>query len=307
MNYKNTKTILFASLIVAMVLPFGRTELASAEKSIKADIKQQEKSLNKSSQWVKSLLKTDDYKSLDDDTKIKYLAFVSKLLSSDNEYQSSMVTLLEEYSEAQNSIDENKTADKSNAEDKKKKALEKLEELGITTQEKYKKDPKKWDEEVKKANKSKKSNGQVSGEQEEQPEYHLTHTGDVSIRREAAVYVLCLPGVSITCPIINIGWGSGTSYEWGLQLQSGDMGWRSESCLENSVQHSTVSWAWSAVHEANHWIFSDHAHSHSQYVTVSGSNTNCQGVTEDDERDAGYTITASSTVGYSIITTGSHA
>jgi hypothetical protein len=310
---KTTKTILFVSLIVAMILPFSGTELANAETIYNDKTLTAKENSMKFSNWAKLLMTTNEYKSLSDNDKIIYLDFVKSMLDDSDPYQRETMSKIEQLSQAVLYIQTASAEQDVSAEKNRKSVLiEELEDLGVVSDSKFSDNPEYWMEKVRQAKEARGSYDvkRVSGQSNES-EYTLIHTGDVGIRREANTFFPCFPGHGgpIICSTTGMDWGPGTSSTWGMALLDGNGSTNVFTCLENDVDHTTVSWymSGSAKHIFNIGTTDWSKTYPNTKKTVSGSNNYCVGWVETDFLHGLDRLESSVTMSNPTTVTGQHA
>lgn len=149
---KETKTILFASLIVAMILPFSVIDASAVPDVDKQDIKTQEESLKETSNYAKHLLKSKDYESLDLVGKKTYLDFLNSLLTSEDVYTKDAMVLFNELAGILMDLEQRQSTEKIQSDKNRKSSIiEELEDLGIVDSKKLADNPEYWAEKARDA------------------------------------------------------------------------------------------------------------------------------------------------------------
>jgi len=296
MIIQNGKTILFAALIAAMILPFSVMDASAAPNIDKQDIKTQQETLKETSKYAKQLLKSKDYKSLDLTGKKVYLDFLSSLLTSEDVYTKDAIALFDEYSGIL--MDMEKTQKDKN---RKSAIIEELEDLGIVDSEKLADNPEYWLEKARDARDKK------------NPNVRQVHTSDVSVRNEATVYYPALTngnGGTISFSTNETTWGpESSSWAYAVALTNGYGSTNAFSCLENTVSHTTVSWYSESLTKYKDWFGNviDTASYPNSQVTVSGSSTTCTGDVSVKSMTLGYKLEVGHDISNPLTVTGSHA
>ncbi len=303
MTKNNAKTVLFTSLIVAMILPFSSMVFASASQSNgDVEIKAMEKSAEKSSDFAKTLLKSSDYKMLDNENKKAYLDFLTKFLSSEDIYVQDALVLIEELSTVSLNLETEQSKEKIK-QDKNRHTdiIEELEELGIVDGNKLAANPEYWLEKSRDARDRKGAN-----------DITQIHTDDLSLRNEATAYVPIITngvGGTIAFPITQITWGPSTSWVQGIALTSGNAASNVFACLQNTVEHTTVEFYTSGhakILSISGTLFWSETYPYSQ-KSVSGSSTTCTGEVENVYLDFSNRLEVGHVISNPISITGTHA
>ena len=153
-NMKNitnkTKTILFASLIVAMVLPFSTMDFAQAAPNENANNNVQKTKLQKLTAYEEGILdNTPSLQGLSDEDRDEFVSNLRSQISSFKGYEKQVFKELNELAKIQKDFDNAKSQKRSddyvkglNSDLHAKKFS--LEEIGVTTQERWDASPEYW-------------------------------------------------------------------------------------------------------------------------------------------------------------------
>lgn len=241
MNHKKTiKTILFASLIAAMILPFSGMNMAEAateESAYKKIIKQQESIKNKS-----------------DADKAKFDKFVQDSLDNASPYNKAVNKILEKLSKVTLKIQdaELKGTDTTKLLQEHSAIIFDLENYGVVSEKRLLENPDYWHEraynasvEIAKGNEVK-----ISLESKSDSTLYNIHTDDVSLKNQAQVDYICFTWpINIYCPNIDVEWGGGSNAHASQSLvYDGRVYMIGKICLEDDGGHDKVYFTFDTEH-----------------------------------------------------------
>ena len=120
-----------------------------------------------------------------------------------------------------------------------------LEDLGVTTQDRWDAAPEYWKEKAIKTKEDieEKSVQQVSWSAGSGPDIRSVHQTDLALKRTAilTVPVFGLAGMElISIPIITWGWNQGSNTSWGVAYTDGRVGFESNVCLDSPTHHDSA-------------------------------------------------------------------
>jgi len=279
-TYKNTKTVLFASLIVAMILPFSEMNYAVAEQ---VNNNTQKINLKKLTSYEEGIL--NDTPSLQEITDEEKSDFVSNLriqINSFTGYGKQVFKELNELAKIQKSFDDAKSQNESDDAVKELQSnlnakMFSLEEIGITTQDRWDASPEYWKNKV---IASKKSIGEgdtqkVSGNNS-QSELHTVDQTDLTLYKGAFLTFPCWR--EAVCALIQTGWNDGES---NVQLwwvpTDGTIGYESSVCLDSDTHHDKVTFDMQTKRDLKSifqtWIY---VYDNTASVTLNGNAGECE-------------------------------
>lgn len=243
---KSTKTILFASLIVAMILPFSGMQFAAAEEQT-----------NKDSSYEEKVKKSKYYQDLDSDGKKVFDNNLKESLENASKYQKRVNKLLDKL--AENEFNMESAA--SNGEDTTKfermqsAIIFDLEKYGVVSEERLLENPDYWAERVLDAmiqvNKGKIVSTGL--EDKTDPSLYRIHTDDVSLKVQSQISYVCalIPPFDIPwyCMDIDVEWGGGSTADSTKWLPySGWLYTTGKICLEDDGGHNQVFFSFDTNH-----------------------------------------------------------
>ncbi len=132
-----------------------------------------------------------------------------------------------------------------------------LEELGLTTSDRYNANPSYWNEKAfkaKQAIENPKSQPVVGFESND--DLHYVHQTDLALKRTAilTVPVWNVGGITVPLPIVSTGWNAGTSTaSWPFVPTDGDVTFDSKVCLAEPTHHSSVDFDMQVVREIKYF------------------------------------------------------
>lgn len=239
------KTILFASLIAAMILPFSGMQFAEA--------KQDESS------YEKNIKNTKDYKNLDAKSKAQFDKNLKESLEKASPYQKKVNKLLDNLATIDFEIEEAVAngEDTNKLEKKFYKSLFNLEKYGVVSEDRLIQNPEYWgDRAVEAMNQiAKGEEVSVSLEVTTEPEISFVHTDDVSLKNQSQMSYVCGTyswfNIPIYCMNIDVEWGGGSdSYAAQYIAYSGFLYTLNKICLEDDGGHNNVFFTFDTEHYA---------------------------------------------------------
>ncbi len=234
------KTVLFASLIATMILPFsgmGIAEAATEESAYKKILKQQESMKNKS-----------------DADKAKFDRFVQDSLDNASPYNKAVNKILEKLSKVTLKIQDAELKGKDTT-----KLIQKhyaitfdLENYGVVSEDRLLANPDYWHErsynasiEIAKGN-----TVSVSLESKSDSTLYNIHTDDVSLKNQAQIDFICFTWpIDFYCPNMDIEWGGGSDAHASQALiYDGRVYMIGKICLEDDGGHDKVYFTFDTEH-----------------------------------------------------------
>ena len=115
-----------------------------------------------------------------------------------------------------------------------------LEDLGITTIERFEANPEYW---IQKSINAKKSienvdTASVSGEDGSSNIHYVHQSNDLALKRTLILTFPCWEGAN--CPIVNWGWNAGSTTQIWFVTTDGQVSFRSSVCLDSPSHHDEV-------------------------------------------------------------------
>jgi len=245
MTLKNTKTILFASLITAMILSFSGMTNVYAEEA------------QQNNSYVKKIQNTQAYKDLKSDDREKFDQNLKESLENASPYQKKVNKLLDKLASNESEIEASvANGDNITKLEKKQSAIIfDLEKYGVVTQERLLENPNYWAERAYEAQVQISKGKEVSVilENKTDPTLYNIHTDDVSLKVQSQMSYVCATYTIFDIPIycMNIG------VEWGGEATANATQWLSYSgqlytlakiCLEDDGGHNQVFFSFDTDH-----------------------------------------------------------
>ncbi len=258
----DAKTILFASLIAAMILPFS-----SMGNSFAQQTPGEEDGVNGNGpvgivneQYVELLKQQETYVEMNDAEKELYESAILNSMYTASPYQKEVYKLLDKLSGTILDIQKAESNDQNITEllEEQHAIIFDLEMYGVTTQDRLEQNMAYW------ANKAQEAKEKIENDEPIKASFkkylgsstiHQIHTADVSIKNEAQINFPCLPYNLniIRCWVMDTKWGGG-SYASVSQFIpiSGIADMIGKIFLSNSGGHETVT----AIHTTQHKVIS---------------------------------------------------
>ena len=240
---KNAGMMLLVALIAAMAMPFSGTNAMEANPST-ADIE----GLTAYEEWI--LTNTHSLSEMADHQKLEHILNIRAGIEALAGYEAAVMQKISNMAETAKQIrtamnqEEPESAINALQMDLMREYFE-LEDLGVTTQDRWDAAPEYWKEKAMKAKKSieGKSTQQTSWNPSSGPYIHHVHQTDLALKRTALLTlpVFGLPGQElISIPILTWGWNQGSSTSAGVAFTDGKMGFESNVCLDSPTHHDSV-------------------------------------------------------------------
>ena len=178
--------------------------------------------------------------------KKKYITDFRDYIDKFTGYESTFMNKLGELALADKNLDDAKASNetpKKIAEYESQKAMRvfELEDLGITTKDRFNANPEYWIQKAINAKKAIESfnTSSVSDENDSSNIHYVHQSNDLALKRTSVLTFPCWNGLN--CPIISSGWntGSSTSEIWFIPTD-GQVSFRSGVCLDGATHHDEV-------------------------------------------------------------------
>ena len=282
MTTKTIKTILFASLIAAMILPFSMVDVSAAPNENASNNAQKTK-LQKLTAYEEGILdNTPSLQGLSDEERDEFVSKLRLQISSFTGYEKQVFKELNELAEIQRDLDNAKAQKRSDSvvkqlnSDLHAKKFS-LEDIGVTTQERWDASPEYW---ANKAINAKKSIEQGDTKKvrgyDSQSDLYAVHQTDLALLRGAIMSFPCW-GAAV-CPLVQTGWNAGES---NVQLwwvpTDGNIGYESSVCLASDTHHNEVTFDMQTKRDLKSilqtWIY---VYDNTVSVTLDGDEGECE-------------------------------
>ncbi len=297
MTYKNAKTVLFASLIVAMILPFGSMQSAEA----KQDVNDMGK-LTAYEEWVlKTLLEQSDIEKAQSIEKLR--SFVDTLGGYEKFIFDHIVDIAEAEKQLELATEQNKSEQTIQELEIKRITLYfELEEYGVTTKDRFDANPEYWKTRVINA-KIEMETPQTNnvGVDDENTNLYYVHQSDLALKR-TSIMTIPLFGygpATIPFPVISYGWNQGTSTSsWGFIVNptGGTVTYESLVCLDSATHHDSVDFDMTSTGNTKN-VFGQIQYNYDETSEVTHSDVNdCESFTKTIQIPSTYSATLSTTI-----------
>ena len=199
MTTKNAKTILFASLIVAMILPFSGMNFAAAEEK---------------STYVKMAKQQKSVQNMTEEEKAKYEKSIKDTMTKSS-YDRKVYNLLEKLSKIQEQVQKAEEIGKDTTKltERAWSIVYDLEDYGVVSEERLLENKDYWHEKRQTA-KDQINNGETVGatfSESSDAKIYQVHTANVSLKNVSEVDYICFPWpLFLYCGTTDTEWGGGS-------------------------------------------------------------------------------------------------